>query len=131
MLYIQAPGVPAPAGHYSHAVKHGGLVMLSGVLPSNKAPDGPMPAFAAQAGACLDYCRAILAEAGCTPNDVLSCTIYITDIGLWPECNAIYAAFFGEHRPARAVVPVPCLHHGFSLEVQMTAAAPEENPFAL
>jgi enamine deaminase RidA (YjgF/YER057c/UK114 family) len=34
----------------------------------------------------------------------------------------VYAEFFGEHRPARAVVPVGELHHGYAIEVEVTAA---------
>lgn len=122
MRYIHALSVPAPAGHYSHAVEQNGMVYLSGVLPAATPPQENMPPFAEQVEACFRHCEAILAEAGCGLRDVVSCTIYITDIALWPECNALYAQRFGEHRPARAVVPVPCLHHGYALEVQMTAA---------
>ena len=122
MQYIKAPSVPDPAGHYSHAVVHNNMVYLSGVLPAATPPAGGMPPFADQVNACLDHCQAILAEAGCSLCDVLQCTIYITDIALWPECNRLYALRFGTHKPARAVVPVPCLHHGYALEVQMTAA---------
>lgn len=121
MQYIQAPSVPAPAGHYSHAVEQGGTVYLSGVLPAAAPPQGDMPSFAAQVEACFGHCEAILAEAKCTLRDVVSCTIYITDIALWPQCNTLYAQRFGEHKPARAVVPVLCLHHGYALEVQMVA----------
>lgn len=48
--------------------------------------------------ACLEHFRAILDAAGCASRDVGSCTIYIANIPLWPECNAIYAASFGPHR---------------------------------
>ena len=33
----------------------------------------------------------------------------------------IYAGFFGDHKPARAVVPVPVLHYGFKLELEAVA----------
>ena len=45
----------------------------------------------------------------------------MTDGKLWPRFNAAYAEFFGEHRPARAVVPVPSLNHGVSVEIECTA----------
>jgi len=34
----------------------------------------------------------------------------------------VYGEFFGEHRPARSVVPVNELHHGYAIEVEVTAA---------
>jgi 2-iminobutanoate/2-iminopropanoate deaminase len=49
-------------------------------------------------------------------------TIYVSDISLWGEVNAAYATIMGEHRPARAVVPVKELHHGYQIEIQAIAA---------
>ena len=49
-------------------------------------------------------------------------TIYVTDIDHWPAVNAAYADIMGEHRPARAVVPVRDLKSGCLLEVQVIAA---------
>lgn len=114
----------APAGgHYSQAIRHGGLVYLSGILPvtaENKHCD--LADFAAQAKQVLANADAILSAAGCSRDHVLKSTVYITDISLWPTFDKIYADFFGEHRPARCVVPVPLLHHGFAVEVEMVAA---------
>jgi 2-iminobutanoate/2-iminopropanoate deaminase len=53
---------------------------------------------------------------------VLQMTIYISDISLWGEVDAVYARFLGDHRPARAVVPTRALHHGFLIEIQAIAA---------
>ncbi len=44
-----------------------------------------------------------------------------TDINSWPAFNAIYAAWAGGARPARAVVPVPALHYGFKIEIEAVA----------
>src|SRR3954467_8447306 len=43
------------------------------------------------------------------------------DIAHWPAFNAIYAEWAGASRPARAVVPVPTLHHGLVIEVEAVA----------
>jgi 2-iminobutanoate/2-iminopropanoate deaminase len=48
--------------------------------------------------------------------------VYVTDIGLWGQVNAVYADFFGAHKPARTVVPVPGLHHGYLIEMDVIAA---------
>ncbi|MCK7577177.1 MAG: RidA family protein [Chromatiales bacterium] len=65
----------------------------------------------------------ILAAAGSSRDRVLRCTVYISDLELWGRFNAAYAGFFGEHRPARTVVPVPGLHYGFKVEMDAIAAA--------
>ena len=49
--------------------------------------------------------------------------LYLTDIDDWPAFNTLYADWAGDARPARAVVPVPMLHHGFRLEIEAVAVA--------
>ncbi|MEW6761012.1 MAG: RidA family protein [Pseudomonadota bacterium] len=122
MEFVQAPGLPLPAGHYSQAVvTRGGLVFVSGVLP---ARDLPAPSFEAQCASVFDQCAQILRAAGCGLHDVVQCTAYLAGVEHWPAFNAAYAAVFGEHRPARAVVPVPALHYGCLVEVQLVAEQP-------
>lgn len=124
MKLIQARGLPAPAGHYSHAVESNGLVFLSGVLPQQGVVDPNIDTFQDQCESVFGQCEKILQAAGCGFQDVAQCTVYVVGISNWPEFNAIYARVFGAHRPARAVVPVPELHFGYSVEVQMVAARP-------
>ena len=124
MNLIQARGLPAPAGHYSQAVEANGLVFLSGVLPQQGVVDPNIDTFQDQCESVFGQCEKILQAAGCGFQDVVQCTVYVVGISNWPEFNAIYARVFGAHKPARAVVPVPELHFGYSVEVQMTAAQP-------
>jgi len=49
-------------------------------------------------------------------------TIYVSDIALWGEVNAVYARVMGASRPARALVPVKELHYGYQIEIQAVAA---------
>jgi enamine deaminase RidA (YjgF/YER057c/UK114 family) len=66
----------------------------------------------------------VLAAADCSFNDVVQCTAYIVGVENWPLFNRVYAEKFGSHKPARAVVPVPELHHGALVELQMVARRP-------
>jgi 2-iminobutanoate/2-iminopropanoate deaminase len=114
----------APGGHYSHAVTANGLVFVSGQLPI--APDGRRltdAPFEAQARQVLDNVAVALAGAGSSVQRLVQVRVYVTDIEAWPEFNAIYAAWAGQARPARAVVPVPVLHYGFKIEVEAVALA--------
>ena len=52
-------------------------------------------------------------------------TLYVSDIELWGAVNQVYARVMGEHRPARAVVPVKDLHYGFQVEIEAVAALNE------
>jgi 2-iminobutanoate/2-iminopropanoate deaminase len=123
MEFIQSPQLPPPAGHYSQAVAAGGLVFLSGILPARDsvAPDA---SFAAQCESVFAQCEQVLRAAGCGFGDVVQCTAYLAGVEHWPAFNGLYARVFGEHKPARAVVPVPALHHDFLVEIQLVAQKP-------
>ena len=111
-----------PGGHYSHAVVAAGMVFVSGQLPitagGQRLNDQP---FEVQARQVLHNVEAALTAAGSDKTRLVQLRVYVTDIALWPAFNALYAAWIGEHRPARAVVPVPQLHHGFLIEIEATA----------
>lgn len=122
---ITTSEVPLPAGHYSQATAWNGLVFVSGQL--GPRPDGSHTAdrpFEEQARQVLANLLAILREAGCGPEHVLKVTAYLVGVENWPGFNTVYAEMFGEARPARAVVPVPGLHHGYLVEVEAVAARP-------
>ena len=119
MTLINTPDAASPGGHYSQAIVHGQTAYLAGILPilpdGEKLIDAPIKV---QTEAVLANLRAILAAAGSSPAQVIHVRIYLTDIAEWGTINAIYAGFFGDHKPARAVVPVPVLHYGFKLELE-------------
>lgn len=120
---IAATAVPAPAGHYVHATAWRDLVFVSGQLGAR--PDGTQTAsqpFDVQVRQALANVLAILNEAGCGPQEALRVTAYIVGVENWPAFNRIYAEVFGEAKPARTVVPVPELHHGYLVEIEAIAA---------
>ena len=125
MKPIRTTDAPTPAGHYSQAIVHGGLVFVAGQLPIDpKQPDRAPGAIEEQTELALRNVEAILKAAGAGLDRVLQMTIYISDIGLWGGVNAVYARVMGDCRPARAVVPVRDLHHGYLIEIQAIASAP-------
>ena len=126
MRTVETPHAPHPAGHYSQAVVHGGLVFVSGQLPHDvERPGGTPGDVEEQTERALRNVEAILEAAGSGLDRLLSVTVYVSDVSLWPRVNAAYARVLGAHRPARAVVPVKELHHGYLVEVQAVAAVRE------
>lgn len=116
--------IAAPRGHYSHATRAAGLVFVSGQLPV--APDGTVlneAAFDIQARQVLSNVEAALQGAGSSIERLVQVRVYITDISHWPAFNEIYALWAKDVLPARAVVPVPALHYGCSLEIEAVATA--------
>lgn len=124
---ITANNAPPPAGHYSSAVVHNGVVYVSGQLPRvpGKPGDFALPTIQEQTRQALVNAELILQAAGSRRDLVLRATLYVSDIAYWAEVNAEYADFFGDHKPARAIVPVGKFRNGFLIEIDMIAAIAE------
>jgi 2-iminobutanoate/2-iminopropanoate deaminase len=122
IVHVNPATMAAPGGHYSHSVCAGGFVFVSGQLPI--APDGTKlneAPFEQQAQQVLANVADALRAAGSSIEALTQVRVYVTDIAAWPAFNAIYAAWAGAARPARAAVPVPALHYGFKIEVEAVA----------
>ena len=123
MQAIATPNAPTAAGHYSQAIVHNGLVYVAGQLPIDPADrNRPLGNIEEQTERTLRNVEAILVAAGSGLDRVLQMTVYVSDIELWGGVNATYARVMGAHKPARAVVPVKDLHHGYQIEIQAIAA---------
>jgi len=123
MREITSSQAPQPAGHYSQAIEHQGIIYISGQLPIDpKRETKHIGTIEEQTEQALANLEAILKEANSGKNQVLKVTVYISDISLWNRVNAVYARFFGDHRPARAIVPTRELHFGFQIEIEAIAA---------
>jgi 2-iminobutanoate/2-iminopropanoate deaminase len=122
VAFVTTDALARPGGHYSHAVRFGDLVFVSGQL--GVRPDGSHTAhlpFEDQVNQALQNVLTALRAAGATATDVLKVTAYIVDVERWPRFNALYAQVMGDARPARTVVPVAQLHYGYLIEVDAIA----------
>ena len=122
MKIPQDPRIPTPAGHYSPVVEHNGLLFVSGQLPMDPATKEVPEGAEAQTVRALDNLENLLQAAGSDRGHVLQVRIFVSDIDLWDTINRSYADWFGEHKPARAIVPCGALHFGCLLEIEATAA---------
>ena len=114
-------------GHYTPGIISHGMLYISGQLSID--PDTrqlPPPDIEQHVALALSNVERVLKAAGLKKENVVQCRLYITDIENWDRVNAAYAAFFGCHRPARIVVPVPSLHFGCLAEIEAVAELPEE-----
>jgi len=122
MKAISTENAPRPAGHYSQAIVHDNIIYVSGQLPidpkTGEKRTGPIEEQTEQV---LNNIAAILKAAGADLSQVLKTTVYISDIELWSRVNNVYSRFFGEHRPARSVVPTKNLHFSFQIEIDAIA----------
>lgn len=123
MKVIHTQNASLPLGHYSQAIVHNGLVYVSGQLPIDpKEPERVIESVDDQTLQVLHNMQAILEAAGSDKTQVLKATVFITDLSIWARVNQVYAAFFGQHQPARSAVPVTGLPKGFCVEIDFIAA---------
>jgi 2-iminobutanoate/2-iminopropanoate deaminase len=126
MRIIRTDDAPSPAGHYAQGIAHGGLIHVAGMLPKDPTwPDAPHGTVEEQVERTMRNVEAVLRAGGSALDQLLSVTIYVTDLALWPRVNAAFAAVMGDHRPARTVVPVPALAAGYLVEIQAIGAVLE------
>ncbi len=116
------PRIPTPAGHYSPVVEHQGTLYISGQLPMDPTSKAVPADVEAQTVQALENLENLLLAAGSDRQHVLQVRIFVTDIDHWEAINRAYAGWFGEHRPARAIIPCGPLHFGCLLELEATAA---------
>lgn len=109
-------------GHYALATVHNETVYVSGqfaIDPETREKKfGPIEEETLQA---LINVEMILNAAGSKKEQILRMTLYIPDVKLWDKVDAVYKEFFGDHKPARSVVPTNELHFGFKIEIEAIA----------
>jgi len=126
MKTIQPPNQPTPKGHYSPGIEHHGVIYVSGQLPMDLVTREPFAGdIETQTELALRNVEAVLHAAGSDLSRVLQFTIYVSDIELWGKVNEVYARVMGDHRPARAIVPVKDLHFDTKIEIQAIAVVRE------
>lgn len=113
---------PAPGGHYVQAIRHDGVIYISGQLSfPPEGPDHLADSFFDQACQAFENVQAILQEAGLDVSHLLQLRAYIVGIENWPAFNDACAKYMAPHKAARAVVPVPHLHYGCLVELEAIA----------
>lgn len=123
MTEIRCADAPMPGGHYVQAMLHRDTLYVSGQLGVTRdTPDPAAVPVAEQVSFALANIAVIGRVVGAEIDDVVRCTVYVTDVAHWDEVNRSYAAFFGTHRPARSIVPCGPLHFGALVEIEAVIA---------
>lgn len=121
---VRAAGAPVAVGPYSHAVRAGGLVYLSGQTPIDPATGRLVEGdVAAQTARVFANLASVLAEAGLGLDEVIKVNVYLTDMADFAAMNQVYAGVFSEPFPARTTVAVAALPLGARVEIEAIACA--------
>ena len=122
---ISTDEAPQAIGTYSQAVGHGGLVFLSGQIPLDPASMEVVPGgIENQIRRVFDNLAAVCAAAGGSLDDIVKLTVFLTDMGDFPQVNAIMGQYFTTPYPARAAVQVAALPKGVSVEMDAILVRP-------
>ena len=120
---IHTDSAPAAIGTYSQAIQSGSLVFLSGQIPLDpktmEIVDGD---FEARARRVFENLKAVTEAAGGTLDQIVKCTIYLTDLDNFATVNSVMAEFFEEPYPARAALGVASLPKGSDVEAEAILA---------
>ena len=123
---ITAPDAPAAVGPYSHAVKVGNSLYLSGQIPINPE-NGEIPeGIEAQTKQVFANIKAVLKAAEFALTDVVLCDVFLKDMNDFGAMNKIYAENFDpvcpeKDYPARAAVEVARIPKDCLVEIKVTA----------
>jgi 2-iminobutanoate/2-iminopropanoate deaminase len=122
---IATEHAPKAIGPYNQAISTGNLVFVSGQVAFNPATGVLVEGgIREQTQQTLLNLSAILAAVGCTPNDAVSCTVYVKDMNDFAAMNEVYATFFNEAPPSRATVEVSRLPKDALVEISCIAVKP-------
>ena len=116
---IRTDNAPQPIGPYVQAIKTSGdFLFLSGQIPLK--PDGSMVdgAIKEQTIQVIENIKAVLAEAGCTLDNVAKTTVFLKDMNDFVSMNEIYAEYFGGNPPARSAIEVARLPKDVLVEIE-------------
>ncbi len=123
---IIVEGAPPAVGPYSHAVKVGQFLFVSGQGPFNRDGSGVVNGtFAEQVEYTMENLGIILKRCGCDFSDVIKVTVFLKDMSLFPEFNQIYKKYFEDNFPARSCVGVSQLPADISVAIEAIAICKE------
>src|SRR5690625_3594456 len=124
--FINPDNLVTPVGPYSHGVKWGDLVIVSGQLPFNNETGEPLndKDIKQQTSTVLNNIQLILEQTGSSIDNVLKTTVYLTSLEEYKEMNEVDNDFFKDSKPARATLQVAGLIGDLKVEIEAIAVIP-------
>ncbi len=102
---LTPPGTVSPRGPYSHAVRAGGFLYVSGQGPIDPANDQlSYGSIEHETRLVLNNVKRIVEGSGASLRDVVKCNVYLRNGSDFAAMNAVYAEFFGDAKPARTTI---------------------------
>ena len=122
---ISTDKAPKAIGTYSQAVRHQGLVFLSGQIPLDPVSMEVVPGgIENQVTRVFENLSAVCKAAGGSLDDIVKLTVFLTNMSDFPQVNTIMGQYFTKPYPARAAVQVAALPKGVNVEMDAILASP-------
>ncbi|WP_456411885.1 RidA family protein [Oceanithermus sp.] len=121
MQRVQTERAPAAIGPYSQAVRAGGWVFVSGQIPLTSAGELVEGGIETQTEQALRNLQAVLEAAGSGLDRVVQVSAFLASMDDFARFNEVYARFFSEPYPARAVIEAARLPKDVRVEVACIA----------
>jgi len=117
--YVPAPPATAnaPAAPFSEGVMVASTFYVAGHVGIDPATGNAASNVDTEAHLVLDAIKKTLGQAGLTMDDLVSVTVYCTDLSLYEGFNTVYRGYFHGPFPARAFIGVNQLVRGAHFEV--------------
>ena len=123
---IDCDALPPAIGPYSHAVRVGATLYVSGTIPVDpESGEIVVGGISAETERVIGNLRILLESLGIGLGDVVKTTVFLTDMSDFSAMNEVYARHFADCRPARSTVAVRALPKGVSVEIDCIAVVPE------
>ena len=121
---ISTDQAPQAIGTYSQAVKHQGLVFISGQIPLDPSSmEVVTGGIEAQIRQVFENLSAVCTAAGGSLDDIVKLGVFLTDMSDFPQVNTIMGQYFTAPYPARAAVEVSALPKGVNVEMDAILGA--------
>ena len=119
------PGAPAPRGPYSHAVRAGDFIYVSGMGPLDAQTNQfSFGSIQHETRLVIENIRSILEGCGASLQDVVKCSVFLADRNDFQAMNEVYAEYFGEAKPARTTVQAVLPSPGMKVEIDCVVYKP-------
>ncbi|PKL82964.1 MAG: deaminase [Ignavibacteriae bacterium HGW-Ignavibacteriae-3] len=124
---ISTKDAPSAIGPYSQAVRYGDFLFLSGQISIDPVTSSVVgDNIESQTEQIFRNIRAVLAEENLSLRNVVKCTVFMKNLDDFARMNAIYAAEFGDHKPARSTVQAARIPKDVLIEIECIAADGEK-----
>ena len=120
---INSPLAPSPVGPYNQAVLSGNTLYVSGQIAIDQSTgELQLQDIETETHQVMKNLSHILHEAGMTFENIVKCSVFVKDMGMYARINAVYASYFNDDTaPARELVEVANLPKYVNVEVSCIA----------